>query len=111
VRECAAGIRCFGNQEFHHIKFSLAKSLASPFLSSSTSITQMNVVELNKLKKGELVELSTELQCERSELAELVATLKNSEAAHQEVAMNLQTEVADLKEHIAVIDGDKQLLE
>jgi len=93
------------------IKFSLTKSLASPFFPSPVSITQMNTIKLNKLKKGELVELSTELQCERSNLADLVTTLQNNEAGLQELTTNLQTEKAELEERVALLDSERELLE
>ena len=71
----------------------------------------MNTVELNKLKKGELVELATQLQRERSNFSNLIATLRNNEAGLQELAANLQTEKAELKERFALLNSERDLLE
>lgn len=71
----------------------------------------MNAAELNKLKKGELVELSIKLQSERSALTELVATLQNDGAGLQDQFTKLRDEKSELEGLVADLTGQKQLLE
>jgi hypothetical protein len=86
-------------------------SLALPFLSPPTMPAQTNASELNKLKKGELVELSIKHQDERSKLTELIATLQNNEAGLQDRVMGLQDDKSELEGAVADLTGQKELLE
>jgi hypothetical protein len=72
---------------------------------------QTNASELNKLKKGELVELSIKHQHEQSKLTKLITTLENNEAGLQDHVTKLQDERSELEGAVADLTGQKELLE
>lgn len=64
----------------------------------------MSTPDLNKLKKGELIELSSKLQHERSELMEAITTLQRAET-------ELKEQVASLRDEKSNLLAEKQLLQ
>ena len=79
-------------------------SLSSPPMSTLTN------AELNRLRKSELIERSTELQQEWSRLTKLINTLQDGEATLQARVSSLQEENTKLEASIVELNSQAELL-